>query len=69
MLTGLDPTQFFLTSFDAALVKSIKQQWRDVTVGLLVDAKKPLDQVALTLWADAQADIFVTPLEFAACRC
>ncbi|NJL98314.1 MAG: glycerophosphodiester phosphodiesterase [Synechococcaceae cyanobacterium SM2_3_2] len=59
LLTGLDPTQFFLTSFDAALVKSIKQQWRDVTVGLLVDAKKPLDQVALTLWADAQADILL----------
>ena len=59
LLVGLDPTQFFLTSFDAALVKSIKQQWPDLTAGLLVDFKRSLDQAALNLWADTQADILL----------
>jgi glycerophosphoryl diester phosphodiesterase len=59
LLAGLDPTQFFLTSFDAALVRSIKQQWPELTAGLLVDANRPLDQAALNLWADTHADILL----------
>ncbi len=59
LLATLDPGDFILTAFDAAVVRTLKTHWPHLMVGLLVDQGIPLNQALLDLYQQTHADLLL----------